>query len=85
MLTKKYGKPSDCVETFQSYSHPKDDSSKMHELRMDRCKYYTVFETEKGSIELQLAHQSVSTCYVVLSYFDAINQETVMSDAMDAL
>lgn len=85
MLTKKYGKPSDCVETFQSYSHPKDDSSKMHELRMDRCKYYTVFETEKGSIELQLAHQSVSTCYVVLSYFDAINLETVMSDAMDDL
>lgn len=85
MLTTKYGEPSDCVETFQSYSQPKDDNMKMHELRMDRCKYYTIFETEKGNIELQLGHSSVSECYVILSYYDAINQKTVMSDAMDDL
>ncbi len=85
MLTKKYGEPSDCVETFQSHYQPENDNDKMHELKMDRCKYYTIFETEKGSIELRLAHQSVSECYVVLSYFDAINQQAVMSDAMDDL
>jgi hypothetical protein len=85
MLTQKYGDPSDCVETFQSYSQPKDDNSKMHELQMDRCKYYTIFETPKGSIELQLSHQSFSECFVVLSYYDAINQQAVMSDAMDDL
>lgn len=85
MLTKKYGEPSDCVETFQSYSQPKDDGQKMYELKFDRCKYYTIFETEKGNIELQLAHQNVTECYVVLSYFDAINQQAVMSDAMDDL
>lgn len=85
MLTKKYGEPSDCVETFQSYSQPRDDNSKMHELGMDRCKFYTIFETEKGNIELQISHQSFSECYVVLSYYDAINQQAVMSDAMDDL
>lgn len=85
MLTKKYGEPSDCVETFQSYSQPRDDNSKMHELKMDRCKFYTIFETEKGSIELQISHQSVSECYVVLSYYDAVNQQAIMSDAMDDL
>lgn len=85
MLTIKYGEPADCVETFQSYSQPEDDNSKMYELKFDRCKYYTVFETEKGSIELRLAHQDVSKCYVTLSYYDAVNQKTVMSDAMDDL
>lgn len=85
MLTTKYGEPSDCVETFQSYSQPKDDNMKMHELQMDRCKYQTLFETEKGNIELQLGHQSFSGCYVILSYYDAVNQKTVMSDAMDDL
>lgn len=85
MLTKKYGEPSDCVETFQSYLQPKDDNSKLHELGMDRCKFYTIFETKRGSIELQISHQSFSEYYVILSYFDAINQETLMSDAMDDL
>lgn len=85
MLTTKYGEPSDCIETFQSYSQPEDDNSKMHELQMDRCKYQTLFETEKGNIELQLGHQSFSKCYVILSYYDAVNQKTVMSDAMDDL
>lgn len=85
MLTTKYGEPSDCVETFQSYSQPTDDNSKMYELRFDRCKYYTVFSTEQGTIQLELGHESVTRCYVLLSYFDAINQQAVLSDAMDDL
>lgn len=85
MLTAKYGEPSDCVETFQSHSQPKDDNMKMFELQMDRCKYQTLFETEKGNIELQLGHKSFSKCYVILSYYDAVNQKTVMSDAMEDL
>lgn len=85
MLTAKYGEPSDCIETFQSYSQPEDDNMKIYELQMDRCKYQTLFETEKGNIELLLSHQSFSQCYVILSYYDAINQKTVMSDAMDDL
>lgn len=85
MLTAKYGTPFDCVEEFQSYSQPQDDSMKMHYLQMDQCKYNTIFKTEKGDIELRLVHQSFSECYVMLSYFDAINQKAVLSDAMDDL
>ena len=85
MLTEKYGKPSECVEEFQSFLPPEDDNQKMYELQFDRCKYYSVFETEKGSIELQLSHQSVIECFVVLSYYDGINQKAVLSNAMDDL
>ncbi|MCM1078483.1 MAG: hypothetical protein NC344_00160 [Bacteroidales bacterium] len=83
MLTSKYGEPSDCVEEFQSYSQPKDDNSKMYELQFDRCKYYTVFRTGNGAIQLEISHQSVTECYVMLSYYDALNQQVVVSDAMD--
>lgn len=85
MLTTKYGEPTECIETFQSYSQPTDDSQKLFELKFDRCKYLTVFETGKGSIELQLAHNSISGCYVILSYYDAINQKAVVSSAIDDL
>ncbi|MEY8686763.1 hypothetical protein AB9N12_11730 [Bacteroides sp. AN502(2024)] len=85
MLTKKYGEPSECVEEFQSLFSPQDDNQKIHELRLDRCKYYSEFETERGSIELQLSHQSVMECFVILSYYDGINQKAILSDAMDDL
>lgn len=85
MLTTKYGEPTECVETFQSYSQPTDDFLKMSALKLDNCKYLTIFETGKGSIELQLAHNSVSGCFVILSYYDAINQKAVVSSAMDDL
>lgn len=85
MLTEKYGKPSKCVEEFQSFLPLEDDNEKMYELQMDRCKYYSVFETGKGDIELQLSHESVMKCFVVLSYYDGINQRAVLSDAMDDL
>lgn len=85
MLTIKYGEPSDCVETFQTYSEPQNDLQKMTNLQLDKCKYQTLFETSKGSIELQITHRNTIECYVMLSYYDAINQKTVMSDAMDDL
>ncbi len=85
MLTTKYGEPSDCVETFQSYSQPEDDNARMYELKFDRCKYYTIFKTEQGAIQLELGHESVTRCYVLLSYFDTINQQAIYSDAMDDL
>ncbi len=85
MLTEKYGEPSECVEKFQSPFPPQDDNRKMHELKLDMCKYYSAFETERGSIELQLSHQSVMKCFVTLSYYDGINQKAILSDAMNDL
>lgn len=85
MLTQKYGKPSEETEEFQSYSTPRDDNSRMHEVRMDRCKYICDFTTEEGVIELRIAHNSVTSCFVVLVYVDAENESKVQSSAIDDL
>lgn len=39
MLINKYGKPANESERFDSYSEPRDDNSRMHELKMDRILY----------------------------------------------
>jgi len=85
MLTEKYGMPADVTEKFQGYSEPRDDNSRMHELKMDRCKYITIFEISKGSIQLSIGHNSVMSCYVLLSYFDKINGDVIRAKAMDDL
>jgi hypothetical protein len=85
MLTEKYGKPSDCVEKFQSYSEPNDDNSRMHAIRFDLCKYYTTYETGKGTIRLSIEHEDVRRCFVNLTYFDKINSDTIKKQALDDL
>lgn len=85
MLTEKYGNPSDCVEKFQSNTQPKDDGSKMHEVKMDRCNYYSTFETDKGDIELFIEHDGVTSCYVILRYYDRINSDLIRQEAMNDL
>ena len=84
MLTEKYGEPSESVEIFQTYSEPKDDNSRMHEVKLDRCKYSTIFETDKGSIQLSIA-QNDMVCFVTLGYFDKINGEVIKAQAIDDL
>ena len=85
MLTEKYGKPTEVTEKFQGHSEPRDDNSKMHEVKMDRCKYVTIFETPKGDIQLYIGHNSMMSCYVMLSYFDKINGDIIRAKAMDDL
>ena len=85
MLTEKYGKPSDVVEKFQSYSQPRDDKSKIYEVQFDRCKYYTTYETKRGRIQLSIEHNSVISCFVMLSYYDKINSDIVKAKAIDDL
>ena len=87
MLTEKYGKPSDVEETFDGSSNTqsKDDNSKMHDVKFDRCKYYSIWQTDKGEIQLSINHQSVISCYVTLSYFDKINGEIIKLQAKDDL
>ena len=85
MLTEKYGEPAEVIEKFQSYSEPKDDNSRMHEVKMDRCKYITFFETPKGDIQLYIGHDNMMSCYVMLSYFDKINGDVIRAKAMDDL
>lgn len=85
MLTEKYGKPTDELETFQGYSEPQDDNSRLHELMMDRCKYITTFSTPKGDIGLSIGHNSTRDCRVVLIYIDKINDKVIQEKAMDDL
>ena len=85
MLTKKYGESTAVVEEFQGYSSPHTDNDKMHEVRMDRCKYICDFTTENGTIELAISHSDDLGCFVTLIYNDAINSEKVQSSAIDDL
>ncbi|MBN8782191.1 MAG: hypothetical protein J0G98_03930 [Terrimonas ferruginea] len=85
MLIEKYGAPSDVVEKFDRYSEPRDDAAKMYEVQFDRCKYYSIWETDKGEIQLSIDHKGVSSCFVKLAYFDKINSAEVKKQALDDL
>ena len=87
MLTEKYGKPSDVVEKFdvQSFQLPLDDNDKMHQVKMDNCKYYSIWETDKGEIQLSIDHSGVTSCFVKLAYFDKINSAKIKAKAIDDL
>lgn len=84
LLIEKYGKPSESVEEFPSYT-PDDDGSKLTQVQLGACKYYTIYETEKGSIQLTIEHSGVTRCFVKLAYFDKINGETIKKQALDDL
>jgi hypothetical protein len=83
MLTEKYGKFSDCVEKFQSHV-PDDDLSKMLQVKLDACKYYTIYNTEKGSLQLSIENEG-GRCFVKLAYLDKMNSETIKKKALDDL
>lgn len=88
MLTTKYGEPSDCTETFDSYSQPREDQMKMLCTKTDRCKYESVFTLQKGFIKLIISHVQVDyadSCYVSLIYVDYANYMSNQSDAIDDL
>ena len=78
------GRPADCIEEFQSYSEPDDDMTRMLCVRMDKCKYTTRFETEKGYIELRISKND-SGGSVVLMYEDKINSSLATENAMNDL
>jgi len=84
LLTEKYGKSSESVEKFQSYT-PEDDGSKIIQVKLGACKYYTNYETEKGTIQLSIEHESVTRCFIKLVYFDKINSESLKKQALDDL
>ncbi len=85
MLTQKYGEPAENIEKFEGYSEPRNDNSRMHEVKMDRCKYISVWTTDKGQIELTISHGDYLDCFVMLSYWDKINTEKVGASAIDDL
>ena len=85
MLTEKYGKPSEIAERFDSNLQPRDDGDKMHEVQFDRCKFYSIWQTDKGEIQLSIDHKGVLSCFVKLAYFDKSNGAAIKKQALDDL
>lgn len=85
MLTEKYGRSTDSEERFTGYTGSSDDS-KLYALRHGEYKWYTIFTTELGTIELSLIEGTeYNTGKVQLVYRDKINTEKLRSAAMDDL
>jgi hypothetical protein len=85
MLIEKYGNPSDELEKFDGYVQPNDDNSKIYEVKLDRCKYYSIWKMDKGEIQLSIDHNSSRDCYIKLLYFDKINSDKIKANAKDDL
>ena len=85
MLTQKYGEPTDVVEKFQGRFKPDTNNEKLYELYMDRCTWYSTFETPKGDIQLSMQKGEYGQYFVLLKYYDKINTDTVRSAAIDDL
>lgn len=85
MLTEKYGKPSDVVEKFQRDYQMNDDNSRMYDVKFDRCKYYSIWQTDKGEIQLSIEHNGTTNCFVKLAYLDKINSNIIKTKAKSDL
>lgn len=85
LLTEKYGEPSNSKEEFDSRLQPRDDMEKMHEVGFDNCKYYTTYETDKGSIQLSIDHDGVISSFISLSYSDKVNSKIIRAKAISDL
>lgn len=83
LLIIKYGEPTEITEMFQGYE-PDDDNLKMHEVGMNRCKYISSWETEKGTIILAITYANYKS-FVTLVYEDKINSDAVRNSALDDL
>lgn len=87
MLTKKYGEPDKCMEKFNAPSYMiEDDNDKMYQVKMNNCKYHSIFNTDNGSITLMISNEGYdNSCRVKLFYGDKINSEIFDNAAMEDL
>ena len=85
MLTQKYGEPAAVEEEFQDRSYEMNDNDRMHEVRMDRCRYICDWTPENGTIELRIQNTSLLGSMVVLVYIDADNEAKVREKALEDL
>ncbi len=85
LLTEKYGSPAGVVERFDSPYNPDDDNDKMYELGQNRCKYYSTYTLQKGSIQLSIQNKRSSRGFVMLTYSDKINSDVIREKALGDL
>lgn len=80
LLTEKYGEPTENSEKFQSYT-PDSDGSKMTQVLLGACEYFSIYEIDKGTIQLSIKNDGVHSCNVTLAYFDKINGDIIKMKA----
>lgn len=85
LLIQKYGEPTECVEKFEYYYEPKNDNDKYDAASSNHSKFLTIYETNKGSIQLSIESNGDLGCFVLLTYSDKTNTETVRAKALDDL
>ena len=85
MLKVKYGEPSSEVEEFQHPYSADDDNSKIHEVKMGRSNFKTVFANKHGQIGLFITELNHMICYVTLLYVDNQNMDILQGNAIDDL
>jgi hypothetical protein len=85
MLTEKYGKPTKELAKFETSYIPNNDHDRFYEVGTDKCKYFSIWETSIGTIQLSIDHISVISHFVKLDYFDKINGDIIKAKAIDDL
>lgn len=84
MLTEKYGQPIEVIEKFDSGRAENDDSRIMFYIGTNKYKYFSKWETDKGTINLSIDNDSYGK-FVKLEYIDKINSEILKSNAISDL
>jgi hypothetical protein len=84
MLLEKYGKLYDEAEKCHDLSPDDEDRVKILAVRMDRCKYYSIWKFDKGEIQLLIGHTNRET-FVKLAYIDKTNSVLVKKQAIEDL
>lgn len=85
MLTKKYGEPANSIEEFGGFLPPITDSDKMYKLQNNECQWKTIFYFPNGRIDLSIEDSGNMLTNVYLYYYDEINMQRALTDAMDDL
>ena len=73
------------VERFDGFPQPEQDEVKMLEVMSNNCKYYAIWTTDKGDIQLSIVHDNILESLVELAYLDKINGNIIKANAKDDL
>ncbi len=84
MLTVKYGRPFPVIEEFHGRTFD-DNKIKFSFLTSERCKWMSIYDMDRGRIELFMQQTGKEEAAVVLNYYDYKNTNDVRSSAMDDL
>lgn len=84
MLTMKYGRPFPVIEEFQGRTFD-DNKIKFSFLMSERCKWMSIYDMERGRIELFMQQTGEEEAAVILNYYDYKNVNDMRSSAMDDL